>query len=118
MKQCLKYFVALFLLTFSCKEEKLTYKKIETKDYYLEGYTYINNTNKIFPNELILIDKISKDTIYNCQDCFNDFHMILEDTLLIYGGGKRKDSVLAPGIILKRIPVSQEYRYNLPFKEE
>ncbi len=117
MKHYISCFFVLLLFTFSCKEEKLTYKKIETKDYYIEGYTYINNTNKIFPTELVLIDKTSKDTLYNCQDCFNDFHMVLEDTLLIYGGRKKKDSVIASGIILKRIQVSQDYRYNLPFKK-
>ncbi|WP_106915753.1 hypothetical protein [Chryseobacterium aurantiacum] len=112
-------FTVLFLL--SCEKEslgtvsKLTYKRIETKDYFLEGYIYINNTNKIFPNELVLIDKNKNDTIYHCKSCYRDFHMILEDTLLIYGGNKL-DSIIDNKIILKKIPVPQEYRYNLPFK--
>ncbi|MBB4806997.1 hypothetical protein HNP38_002293 [Chryseobacterium defluvii] len=107
-------FLILFFLI-SCKNEKLTYKKIETKDYLIEGYTYINNTNKVFPNELIIVDKTSKDTIFHCMRCYTDFHMILQDTLLIYGGNKL-DSTLAHGIILKRRPVPQGYKYNLPYK--
>ncbi|MGE8514689.1 MAG: hypothetical protein ACN6N7_18440 [Chryseobacterium culicis] len=106
--------LVLFFLT-SCNKEKLTYKKIETKDYLIEGYTYDNHTDKIFPNELIIVDKISKDTIFKCQNCYNDFHMILQDTLLIYGGNKL-DSTIAHGIFLKRIPVPQMYKYNFPFK--
>jgi len=111
------YILAIFLLLFSssCKEEKKTYKKIETKNLFLEGYTYFNYTNKIFPNELVLIDKNSNDTIYHCENCYKDFHMILEDTLLIYGGLKL-DSVIDKRIILKKIPVPQGYKYNLPFK--
>ena len=100
-----------------CKDEKMMYKKIETKNFFLEGYTYSNYSDKIFPMHLALIDKNSKDTIYQCQNCFNDFHMILEDTLMIYGGRERKDSVIAYGIILKRIPVPQSYKYNIPFTE-
>jgi len=113
-------FTVLFLL--GCEKEqllsasKLTYKKIETKDYFLEGYTYINNTNKIFPNELVLIDKNKNDTIYHCKNCYSDFHMILEDTLLIYGGNKL-DSIIDKKIILKKRPVPQEYKYNLPFDD-
>ena len=103
----------LFLL--SCQEEKKIYKKIETKNYFLEGFTYFNNTNKIFPNELVLIDKNTNDTIYYCENCYNDFNLILEDTLIIYGGNKL-DSIIDKKLILKRIPVPQEYKYNLPFK--
>jgi Sec7-like guanine-nucleotide exchange factor len=109
------FFTLFFLFTSSCKEEKKTFKRIETKNYFLEGYTYFNYTNKIFPNELVLIDNNNNDTIYHCLNCYNDFHMILEDTLLIYGGNKL-DSVIDKRIILKKIPVPQEYKYNLPFK--
>ncbi|MBE4948321.1 hypothetical protein [Chryseobacterium culicis] len=107
-------FFAISLLIFSCKDEKKIYKKIETKSYFVEGYTYSNYSDKVFPNELVLIDKISKDTIYHCENCYKDFHLILEDTLLIYGG-KKLDSVIAHGIILKKIPVPQGYKNNLPF---
>lgn len=105
----------LFLI--SCNKEKVFYKKIETKDYLVEGYSYENHTDKMFPKELIIIDKVSKDTIYHCSNCYNDFHMILQDTLLIYGGN-RLDSTIAHGIFLKRIPVPQMYRYNLPFSDK
>lgn len=106
--------IILLLSLVGCKDEKKTYKKIETKNYFLEGYTYSNYSDKIFPNELVLIDKNSNDTIYRCKNCYNDFHLILEDTLLIYGGNKL-DSTLSNKMILKKIPVSQEYKYNLPF---
>jgi len=99
----------------NCKE-KVIYKKIETQNYILEGYSYFNNTNKIFPNELVLIDKAQEDTIYKCVNCYKDFHLILEDTLLIFGG-KKMDSTIVNGIILKSIPVTQDYKYNLPYKE-
>lgn len=114
--QLFRYFIIFIflLLIFSCKDEKKIYKRIETKSYLLEGYTHSNYSDKIFPNELILIDKASKDTIYHCTDCYNDFHLILEDTLLIYGGNKL-DSTIANGIILKKIPVPQGYKYNIPF---
>jgi len=102
------------MLLMNCKDEKKIYKRIETKSYILEGYTYSNYSDKVFPNELVLIDKTSKDTIYHCTDCYNDFHLILEDTLLIYGGNKL-DSTIAHGIILKKIPVPQGYKYNIPF---
>ncbi|MPS66744.1 MAG: hypothetical protein DI622_14610 [Chryseobacterium sp.] len=104
----------LLLLLISCKNDKIIYKKIETKNYFLEGYSYSNFTNKIFPNELVLIDKNNKDTLYHCKSCYNDFHMILEDTLLIYGGVKL-DSIINKKIILKRIAVPQDYRYNKPY---
>lgn len=109
--------LSILFFLIACKDEKLIYKKIETKNYLIEGYTYSNYSDKIFPNELVLIDKISKDTIFHCESCYTDFHIILEDTLLIYGGNKL-DSTIAHGIILKRIPVSQEYKYNIPFKEK
>jgi len=114
--QLLRYFTffAPFLLIFSCKDEKKIYKRIETKSYFLEGYTYSNYSDKIFPNELVLIDKTSKDTIYHCSNCYKDFHLILEDTLLIYGGNKL-DSTIANGIILKKVAVPQGYKYNIPF---
>jgi hypothetical protein len=109
-------YILLFSLLFliNCKNEKKVYKKIETKNYLLEGYTYSNYSDKIFPNKLVLIEKISNDTIYHCTNCYNDFHMILEDTLLIYGG-KKTDSTIANGIILKKVPVPQTYKYNIPF---
>lgn len=107
---------ASFLFLMNCKDEKKIYKKIETKNYLLEGYTYSNYSDKIFPNKLVLIDKISNDTIYHCTNCYNDFHMILEDTLLIYGG-KKTDSVIAHGIILRKIPVPQAYKHNIPFSD-
>jgi hypothetical protein len=113
----MRFFLLSFFLLVSCKKEKLTYKKIETRDYYLEGYTYINNTNKIFPNELVLVGKKSKDTLYHCYNCYNDFHLILQDTLLIYGGAKL-DSVINKTIILRRVPTTQNYKYNLPFVNE
>ncbi|KXH84190.1 hypothetical protein AU378_00025 [Chryseobacterium kwangjuense] len=115
--QLFRYFTffAFLLLVLSCKDEKKIYKRIETKNYFLEGYTYSNYSDKVFPNELVLIDKTSKDTIYHCTDCYNDFHLILEDTLLIYGGNKL-DSTITHGIILKKVPVPQEYKYNIPFK--
>jgi len=109
------FLILTVLFLTSCKEEKLTYKKIETQNYYLEGYSYVNNTNKIFPNELVLIDKNTNDTIYQCENCYNDFHLILEDTLLIYGG-KKLDSIINKRIVLKKILVPQQYKYNLPFK--
>ena len=109
--------VISFLILNSCGKEKLTFKTIETKDYILEGYTYVNGTNAIFPNELVLIDKIQKDTIYRCENCYSDFHMILQDTLLIYGG-HRLDSTIAHGIKLKKIPVPQTYKHNLPFERK
>ncbi|MFC3756909.1 hypothetical protein ACFONJ_13095 [Chryseobacterium tructae] len=107
----------IFLSLVSCKKEKLMYKKIETADYLVEGYTYDNYTDKIFPNELIIVDKVSKDTIFHCSTCYSDFHMILQDTLLIYGGS-RLDSTIAHGIFLKRIPVPQMYKNNLPYKSK
>ncbi|MEN4760625.1 hypothetical protein ABEG63_09855 [Chryseobacterium sp. C39-AII1] len=107
-------FISLVLL--SCNEHKLFYKKIETGSYKIEGYTYDNYTDRIFPSELIIIHKLSKDTIFKCENCYRDFHMILEDTLLIYGG-KRLDSTIAHGIILKKIPVPQNYKYNPRFSD-
>lgn len=114
--------IIIFILSvsfamYSCGKKKLIFKKIETKDYFLEGYTYANGTDAIFPNELVLIDKKSKDTIYRCENCYTDFHLILQDTLLIYGGYKL-DSTIAHGIILRKIPVPQIYKYNLPFKSK
>lgn len=109
--------ISIILLLTNCKDDKIIYKKIETKNYLLEGYSHSNFSNKVFNKKLVLIDKIQKDTIYQCENCYNDFHMILEDTLLIYGG-RETDSVIAHGIILKKIPVPQEYKYNLPFTEK
>lgn len=97
-----KLIVISWLLLLGCQEKKLTYKKIETKNYILEGYTYANFSDKIFPNELVLIKKNSNDTVYRCQNCYRDFHLILEDTLLIYGG-KPLDSIIGDGIVLKKI---------------
>ncbi|SHN08541.1 hypothetical protein SAMN05444360_1461 [Chryseobacterium carnipullorum] len=47
--QLFRYFTIFIflLLVFSCKDEKKINKRIETKSYLLEGYTY---SNKIFPN--------------------------------------------------------------------
>jgi hypothetical protein len=112
MKKILIILSLSFLI--SCGNKKLTYKKIETKNYILEGYTYANFSDKIFPNNLVLINKNTNDTIYKCQNCYSDFHLILEDTLLIYGGLKL-DSIIDNKIILKRIPVSQDYKYNIPW---
>jgi len=69
--QLLRYFTFFvsFLLIFSCKDKKNIYKRIETKSYFLEAYTYSNYSDKIFPNELVLINKTSKDTIYHCLNC-------------------------------------------------
>jgi hypothetical protein len=37
--------------------------------------------------------------------------MILEDTILIYGG-KKLDSMISNKLIIKRIPVPANYKYN------
>ncbi len=108
------YYIFFILLLIGCEKRKLTYKTIETENYFLEGYTYINGTDKIFPNELVLIDKNTKDTVYKCENCYKDFHIILEDTLLIYGGNKL-DSAIHNKLIIKRIPVPNDYKYNKPW---
>ena len=108
------YYIFFILLFIGCEKGKLTYKTIETENYFLEGYTYINGTDKIFPNELVLIDKNTKDTVYKCENCYKDFHIILEDTLLIYGGNKL-DSIIHNKLIIKRIPVPNDYKYNKPW---
>jgi len=82
----------LFVVLYSCKEEKLYYKKIETRDYKVETYTYGNYTDKIFPDYLIVIDKKVGDTVYNCQNCYTDVSVIL-DTVVVYCYCK-KDSIL------------------------
>ena len=110
-------FAIIFFTLNSCGKQKLIYKTIETKDYILEGYTYVNGTDAIFPNELVLIYKIQKDTIFRCENCYNDFQMIKEDTLLIYGG-KKLDSTIKYGIKLRSIPVNKDYKYNIPFKRK
>jgi lipoprotein len=105
------YYIFFILLFIGCEKKKLTYKTIETKNYFLTGYSYTNGTDKIFPNELVLIDKNTKDTIYKCENCYRDFHIILEDTILIYGG-KKLDSMITNKLIIKRIPVPANYKYN------
>ena len=73
------YLILITTLLVGCKNDKLIYKKIETKNFYLEGYTYSNYSDKIFPIQLVLIDKNTKDTAYQCENCFKDFNFILED---------------------------------------
>lgn len=108
-------FLPILLIFSSCENKKLTYKKIETKNYKIEGYTYTNYTDHIFPNDLVVIDKGLNDTIYHCQNCYRDFNMILEDTLLIYGGSENSEMTIADKIILKKVKVSQDFKYNIPF---
>lgn len=96
--------------------EKIFYKKIETKNYFVEGYSYINGTDKIFPNELILINKNTKDTIYKCIDCYSDFNIILEDTLLIYGG-ERSDTLISNNMVIRKVLVKSN-KYNAPFRQK
>ena len=106
------YLIFITTLLVYWKNDKKIYKKIETKNFYLEGYTYSNYSDKIFPNQLVLIDKNTKDTVYQCKSCFNDFNFILEDTLFIYGG-KTSDSIIDGKIILKRVSVPQSFKNNI-----
>ncbi len=62
------------------------------------------------------IDKNTKDTAYQCENCFKDFNFILEDTLFIYGG-ITSDSIIDEKIILKRISVPQSFKNNIPWKD-
>ena len=54
------YYIFFILLFIGCEKKKLTYKTIETKNYFLTGYSYTNGTDKVFPNELVLIIRIQK----------------------------------------------------------
>ena len=110
------YLILITTLLVGCKNDKLIYKKIETKNFYLEGYTYSNYSDKIFPIQLVLIDKNTKDTAYQSENCFKDFNFILEDTLFIYGG-ITSDSIIDEKIILKRISVPQSFKNNIPWKD-
>ena len=59
------YLIFITTLLVYCKTDKKIYKKIETKNFYLEGYTYSNYSDKIFPNQLVLIDKNTNVKFYD-----------------------------------------------------